>query len=687
MNDQNSSINKEIKIVGLVPARNEANNIAQCLKALSLYTDAIVYLDDVSVDNSLEIVESLINECNIEKIIKKTEWFKDEQGDRNKLLQAGREIGGTHFIVIDADEMLTSNFLENNLLRDTLMKLKVGERIRTPWITPWRNINQYIALSWSVLEFAFCDDGKCSYSSSYNHSPRVPRNLIGHHIMIGETDIQGDYTFGLLHFNIIDWNNLMIRSAWSKCLERTKEPEKSITEINATYNNEIYNNKNNLILPMKDNWLEYDFFDGSVYFLPNKFKKEQVEEWLSAYGREYFSGLDIWDIDWNDNIQIKDSEEDLEEYASFNTLVGPLNRDPNYENILMSYEILGDYSASPEVMTFTKMDLTNKDMVDTTFNYAVNNLPVYWQPDYTIFWGIDNEIIPDNFEKSESTLIGVVFNWNLAFESLIKNIGRFDWIFTDKKGEKILKEAGFNNVSSIRLRAYSSYLHRKMANEKKSIDIIFIGDLTPDIHGDREKYLYRLAMLSKKYNVKIYDNVFGDEYVKLINQSKIVFNICSNQRVNQRCFEATACNSLLFVEEDNLEIRDYFTDKESCVLYNSDNFEELVDYYLKNDLERQKITDEGYKKAQEYTFENVFENLTKKIKSLKINNSIKNRSFNNQDELFKHKAKAKQALQSSVSGKFFFIERELDEAMKKSKVLDSEVLNNLGVINSNAFFV
>ncbi|MBC7474154.1 MAG: hypothetical protein H7263_07655, partial [Candidatus Sericytochromatia bacterium] len=47
----------------------------------------------------------------------------------------------------------------------------------------------------------------------------------------------------------------------------------------------------------------------------------------------------------------------------------------------------------------------------------------------------------------------------------------------------------------------------------------------------------------------------------------------------------------------------------------------------------------------------------------------------------------KQALQSSVSGKFFFIERELDEAMKKSKVLDSEVLNNLGVINSNAFFV
>ena len=74
-----NQIKKPHKIIGLVAVRNEADIVGQCLKALSLYTDAIIVLDDASDDGkTVPILESLANECNIVQIIKKTVWFRSE---------------------------------------------------------------------------------------------------------------------------------------------------------------------------------------------------------------------------------------------------------------------------------------------------------------------------------------------------------------------------------------------------------------------------------------------------------------------------------------------------------------------------------------------------------------------------------------------------------------------------------
>src|SRR5271163_1513199 len=69
------------KIVALLPARNEGPRIAFCLQALACYADAIVYLDDCSDDQTVAIVESLASECRVEKIIRKTQWHRDEPAD------------------------------------------------------------------------------------------------------------------------------------------------------------------------------------------------------------------------------------------------------------------------------------------------------------------------------------------------------------------------------------------------------------------------------------------------------------------------------------------------------------------------------------------------------------------------------------------------------------------------------
>jgi FkbM family methyltransferase len=284
------------KIVALVPARNEGPRIAFCLRALARYADAIVYLDDCSEDETVAVVESLASECRVEKILRKTKWRRDEPGDRNALLQAGRAIGGTHFIVVDADEAFTANCADNQFLRQLILSLQPGDSLAMNWIQLWRGVGQYrfdkSVWTWNSKAVIFGDDGLCSYSSEFIHTPRVPGNLSGRcHSLPG-------YAHGLLHFQFVNWRNLLVKQAWYRCLEHIREPRKPVHEINARY----APSKDETGLGLKaapGEWLAgYSFFDLSIVSVPETWREKQVLGWFNQFGRDHFRELDIWDIDW-----------------------------------------------------------------------------------------------------------------------------------------------------------------------------------------------------------------------------------------------------------------------------------------------------------------------------------------------------------------------------------------------------
>jgi FkbM family methyltransferase len=289
------------KIVGLIAARNEEQIIAQCLRALSVYTDAIVFLDDASTDHTVNIVKSLAAECHIEAIIEKQKWYRDEPGDRNALLQAGRKIGGTHFIVLDADEMFTANCSVNNFLRNKILELQPGEKLALVWIQLWRSVHQYRfdESIWTnnYKGFIFCDDEKCHYESDFIHTGRYPQNLAG------KTLATQGYTYGVLHFQFVNWRNLLIKQAWYRCLERIRQPSKSVKEINALYS-PSKDETNLIVKPVHGEWFSgYRFFDDTVYDSPDRWREKQVLGWFQEYGKQPFTDLDIWDIDWGQGIK------------------------------------------------------------------------------------------------------------------------------------------------------------------------------------------------------------------------------------------------------------------------------------------------------------------------------------------------------------------------------------------------
>jgi len=276
------------KVVGLIAARNEGPIIAQCLKTWALYTDAIVFLDDASDDDTLAQVRALEDECRIERIITKTVWHRDETGDRNKLLQAGREIGGTHFFLFDADEIPSSNCLENNTLRNALLALKPGEKLVLRLIDLWRSVWYYrvdrCPYSYRILDCGFCDDGVCYYDSGFIHASHSPQHRSG-----GEKWMIGDQV--ILHFAFVNWQDVVVKYAWYQCLERIRLPEKSSDAINESYRSGT-NEQGIEYRRINDTWLSgYPFFNPDVFYQGASWRTQQIKQWFEQYGKDYFAGL------------------------------------------------------------------------------------------------------------------------------------------------------------------------------------------------------------------------------------------------------------------------------------------------------------------------------------------------------------------------------------------------------------
>lgn len=350
------------RIVGLVPVRNEVETIYQVLKALSLFVDSIVVLDDASDDGTAEKIKSIAGECKVEKLIEKKEWYRDEPGDANLMLQEGRKLGGTHFVRLDADEMFTANLLENNWLRNKILELKPGDKYVMTWIQLWRSPYKYRFDSsiWSSSrgDFIFCDDGKCLYESGFIHTSRSPHNIEGSVKYLSmhkptnyrsylrdtallsklNTTVDGieryiseniddtitvskvinalrrlkiesskdisffnryknDYTCGVMHFQFVNWNCLLAKQAWYRCLEKIRNPNVDVEFINQIYGESKNESKINL-RSSSDKWVAgyLDFYKPEVFMHKESWHKHQILSWFDKYGRKYFENLDIWDI-------------------------------------------------------------------------------------------------------------------------------------------------------------------------------------------------------------------------------------------------------------------------------------------------------------------------------------------------------------------------------------------------------
>jgi len=110
----------------------------------------------------------------------------------------------------------------------------------------------------------------------------------------------------------------------------------------------------------------------------------------------------------------------------------------------------------------------------------------------------------------------------------------------------------------------------------------------------------------------------GERYAREINRAKIFFTCGSILKIPvKKYFEVLACRTLLLADTFT-ELQDLgFVPGTHFVAINSSNFAEKADFYLKNEKERNKIADQGFKFVhQQHSTTNRANQLVEKIKAI-----------------------------------------------------------------------
>src|SRR6185436_15991943 len=129
------SCEAKMKIVAIMPARNEDWVLGLSARALLRWVDKLVILDHCSTDESRQLEWGLAIDYDPEQVSVMFEndptW--EEMRHRQRLLEYARHSEATHIVTIDADEVVSANLVPH--MRDIVADIPPGHVLQLPWIT------------------------------------------------------------------------------------------------------------------------------------------------------------------------------------------------------------------------------------------------------------------------------------------------------------------------------------------------------------------------------------------------------------------------------------------------------------------------------------------------------------------------------------------------------------------------
>jgi len=185
-----------------------------------------------------------------------------------------------------------------------------------------------------------------------------------------------------------------------------------------------------------------------------------------------------------------------------------------------------------------------------------------------------------------------------------------DYVFTPDGGhDKEFEALGINHIC-VKQGISEKYLSPISLQQKKDIDILFVGTLGPE-HGAsrhkllsflRKRYLDRFVWIGQRGPHSCRD----EELVKTYQRAKIVIGDCveSDNYWSNRIYE-TLGRSAFLLHPDVPGLETQFVNEKHLVLFERGNYDELeekIEYYLANDSIREEIAHNGYLEvAQNHT--------------------------------------------------------------------------------------
>lgn len=270
-----------MKIIALMPVKNEGWILDYTLTCLENFVDEIIVLENGSTDNTVDILSK-----HQVRVINRT--FDAFGSRRKELLRAGREDGGTHFVFLDADEVFTADL--RNDFRGILEKMKPGQKIVLRWLAMWKSpfVFRDDNSVWSnnYKDFIFCEDNISDFDDTIAHEPRTPGDNAPSRIIKLET------YGGVMHYNFVPWEHVQAKQKWAGYMELTKNlgparviaSKYKITEDDPTAR----------VSPIKASWIDGYHIPSGLENVPPGWHIDAVKQMEQQYGKDFFRRLEMW---------------------------------------------------------------------------------------------------------------------------------------------------------------------------------------------------------------------------------------------------------------------------------------------------------------------------------------------------------------------------------------------------------
>ena len=281
-----------MKIIALMPVRNEAWVLDASLAAASAFADVIIVSDQRSTDGSQEIcrrfpkVVLLDAPAGVDQLPQRARW---------RLLDAARNFDGHNLLwCADADE-LTPPDLARRFFSERAGELAPGRVVECRFYNLWKSETRfrqdlsYYGPIWKPM--AFVDDRIADFPRDPGRRPlHEPRMAIEEDAAaIKTTDVP------VLHLQFAVWNRNQVKQAWYRCIELLSA-RRSAVDINAAYEvtlPEWYVHTE----PVPTPWLrELKLPDAAAADRSPGWHEAEVLKLFDEHGIEFFEPLEIWHV-------------------------------------------------------------------------------------------------------------------------------------------------------------------------------------------------------------------------------------------------------------------------------------------------------------------------------------------------------------------------------------------------------
>jgi len=298
---QPTRASREAKVIALTATRNEDWVLGLSLRVSLSYCDAVVITDHGSTDRTSQLIRDIQGEFPDRQIsVRRSddeEWM--EMDVRQEMLERGRQLGGTHFIIADADEVPTGNLFQQ--LRELALKPDPGCFVSLPMIAPYHSAGVF---RWdgpwgetNLIPWAFRDYTALRWKTAetYQLHRRSPYKAINQGPLL-----TGRGGGGLFHLQFIDKTRLQSKAAWYKMIETLRYPGKrSPAELNQIYDWALLEDGGMQIYDVPDSWwASYREKGWLRQFTPDAISWQilEVRRLAAEHGLEKFAGLDLHGI-------------------------------------------------------------------------------------------------------------------------------------------------------------------------------------------------------------------------------------------------------------------------------------------------------------------------------------------------------------------------------------------------------